>query len=57
MRVLCAWCEKYLETKPPFKDDRISHSICPSCERNFLKQLACPWPKGVSDDPTQLPQR
>lgn len=51
MRVVCAWCHTYVESKPPFDDPAESHSICPSCERNFLKQLACPWPKGVPDGP------
>ena len=49
MKVFCAWCDKYLESKPPFDDDSVSHSICPTCEQNFLKQLACPWAKGEHD--------
>lgn len=51
MQVFCAWCERYLETKAPFDDPTVSHSICPRCEINFLKQLACPWPKGAPDGP------
>lgn len=36
MRVICAWCGKYLEDKP---GDGVSHSICEECYDKEIKKL------------------
>lgn len=39
MKRFCAWCGTELPDKPPFKDKRITHSICGKCCDTRLKQL------------------
>ncbi len=37
--VICAWCQRYLGTKPPERGPEITHSICAYCsERLKWKQ-------------------
>ena len=39
MKIICAWCKKAMEEKPPLDDDRISHSICQQCKEDVLKDI------------------
>jgi hypothetical protein len=42
MTVVCASCQRYLGTKPPYRDLGITHGICTACairQRRELKTL------------------
>jgi hypothetical protein len=42
MTVVCASCQRYLGTKPPYRDLGIAHGICTACairQRRELKTL------------------
>jgi len=31
MKIICAWCGKYIGLKPPYHDNSITHTICDDC--------------------------
>ncbi len=33
MEIICAWCKQKIGEKPPYDDKRVTHTICPKCER------------------------
>jgi hypothetical protein len=33
MIIICAWCGKAMGEKEPLEDTRVTHSICPSCQK------------------------
>ena len=33
----CAWCGSVQGLAPPFADERMTHTICPSCARKLLE--------------------
>lgn len=39
MRVVCAWCKRYLGQRPPYGDPRTTHGMCGSCAREWQAQL------------------
>ena len=38
MRTICSYCRCVLGERPPFDDDRISHSMCQACSDHFERQ-------------------
>ena len=38
MKVQCAWCKKWGPDKAPFKDESVSHGICPACASKMAKK-------------------
>jgi len=38
MKVICAWCNKDMGTKPPLDSNHISHGICDECKERELKE-------------------
>ena len=39
MKIICAWCKKSQGEKPPYNDDRVTHSICAPCRDAELKNI------------------
>jgi hypothetical protein len=41
VRVVCAWCQREMGTKPcvPEQAGKVSHGICAGCSRNFYREL------------------
>lgn len=39
MKVICAWCDKYIMTKEPIDDDSISHGMCDTCKDKILEDM------------------
>lgn len=31
MKIVCAWCGKYMGEKEPLDDPQTTHGICPDC--------------------------
>jgi uncharacterized Zn finger protein (UPF0148 family) len=38
MKVICAWCEKYLDTRKAISPGKTSHGICPECDKRIRKE-------------------
>ena len=50
MRVVCAWCEKFLHWSRCNKPNQTSHGICDACKiEQFEKQLVLPLGTNVFD--------
>lgn len=39
MKRVCAWCGLPMDEVEPLEDERISHGICPTCEKRQIRQL------------------
>lgn len=39
MIVICCQCQRVLEIKPPYEDNRVSHGFCAACEAQLLSAL------------------
>ena len=39
MRIICAWCKKFLREKEPLYDKSISHGICEKCYIEVREQI------------------
>lgn len=55
MRVVCAWCNKYIKDKEPLEDKRISHGICGVCYEKEVNQIDEHY--GGEDGKTRLVSR
>ena len=40
MTVVCATCQRYLGTKPPYHDKGVTHGTCPSCAARQRRDLS-----------------
>lgn len=40
MRIVCAWCNRFMGSKPPEADFRVSHGICKPCAHHFERAAA-----------------
>lgn len=38
MKVVCAWCDKIIGYKPPYRDKSTSHGMCKDCKRKLDNQ-------------------
>jgi hypothetical protein len=39
MIIKCSWCGAHLGEKPPYNDQRVTHSICKTCSDDQLKEI------------------
>ncbi len=39
--VICAWCQRYLGTKPPRRRQEVTHSICTYCSERLKWNQGC----------------
>ena len=39
MKIVCAWCGKYMGEKEGGDEGEISHGVCEECSGKFLKEL------------------
>jgi hypothetical protein len=49
MRVICAWCEKFIKEKEPINNRTISHGICDKCAWK-LKGATIKWIRQKDND-------
>lgn len=40
MRLVCAGCQRYLGTSPPYRDLRVKHDLCAPCTLRERRELA-----------------
>ena len=40
MTVVCARCQRYLGTKPPFRDGTVEHGLCAPCALRECRELS-----------------
>ncbi len=39
IKIICAWCQRHMGTKPGDSSNPISHSICPECQKKVLAEI------------------
>jgi hypothetical protein len=40
MTIVCVACQRYLGTRPPFRDLRVTHALCTSCAIRQRRELS-----------------
>lgn len=49
MKIICAWCQRWMGDKMPFSNLAETHGICPECKKKMMEELQGSGPKIVPE--------